>query len=83
MSQRDLYVIKHGNITAMRSYELKDYIDELRNKERIFGLSVTEMEFLEKAMEERDMRRKCKAYFPEKERMMEFNVKFNNSCVAH
>lgn len=70
MSRR--FVIKHKNITGMKSYELKDYINDLKEKERIEGLTIREMELLEKAMEERDMRRKCKVYYPEKDRKNDF-----------
>ena len=56
------------NIIEMKSYELRDYIDDLKRKEREEGLSLNEMELIERAMEERDLRKKSKAYHPEKDR---------------
>ena len=68
----DIYVIEHKNILSLRSYELRDYIKELRNKEKREGLTFEEEEYLERAINEREMRKKSKAYKPGKDEQQYF-----------
>lgn len=61
-------VIKQKNVMKLRSFELKDYIEDLKKKQNKHNLTYEEQEWLDRAIDEREMRKSARVWTPEKDR---------------